>query len=180
MLGAANVCGPTLASLGTNFGLQPLLGKSLAIISDARLSGTHTSLVAERLLSISGEDAVTVDIKFKAPATVTLPTRVIIATNELPRVHDTSGALAARYLVMPMKQSFLGREDPGLSARLYGEVDSILHWAIEGRARLAERGCFKAPASSKKLMREIEKIGSPVKAFVNEQCDVGPAPAVVA
>ena len=37
LLGRANVCGPTLASFGTNFGLAPLIGKQLAIISDARL-----------------------------------------------------------------------------------------------------------------------------------------------
>ena len=41
VLGRANVCGPTRASLGTNFGLWPLLHKQLAIISDARLSGRH-------------------------------------------------------------------------------------------------------------------------------------------
>src|SRR5262249_4411579 len=39
VVGIENTAGPTLASLGTNFGLSPLLGKSLAIISDARLSG---------------------------------------------------------------------------------------------------------------------------------------------
>src|SRR5262249_12290015 len=58
LVGEKNVCAPTLASLGTNFGLQPLLGKTVALISDARISGrTDSSLVAERLLSISGEDA---------------------------------------------------------------------------------------------------------------------------
>lgn len=37
LIGAGNVAGPTLASLGTNFGLAPLLGKPLALVSDARL-----------------------------------------------------------------------------------------------------------------------------------------------
>ena len=37
LIGSGHVAGPTLASLGTNFGLSPLLGKPLAIISDARL-----------------------------------------------------------------------------------------------------------------------------------------------
>lgn len=39
LLGMGNVAGPTLASLGTNFGLSPLLGKPLAVVSDARLAG---------------------------------------------------------------------------------------------------------------------------------------------
>ena len=39
LVGPANVGGPTLASLALNFGLWPLVGRSLAIISDARLGG---------------------------------------------------------------------------------------------------------------------------------------------
>jgi putative DNA primase/helicase len=57
LFGGANVAGPTLSGLGTNFGLQPLIGKPLAVISDARLSGrADQHVIAERLLSISGED----------------------------------------------------------------------------------------------------------------------------
>lgn len=46
LLGQGNVSAPTLASMSTNFGLWPLIGKSLAVISDARLSGhpNHTLL----------------------------------------------------------------------------------------------------------------------------------------
>ena len=58
LVGEGNVVAPTLASLGKDFGLWPLLDKSVAIISDARLGKrTDTSVVVERLLSISGEDA---------------------------------------------------------------------------------------------------------------------------
>ena len=52
LLGVANVAGPTLSGLGTNFGLAPLVGKPLAIISDARLSGrADQQVIAERLLA---------------------------------------------------------------------------------------------------------------------------------
>ena len=37
LVGRGHVVGPTLASLGTNFGLSPLLGRPLAVVSDARL-----------------------------------------------------------------------------------------------------------------------------------------------
>ena len=39
LVGRENVAGPTLSSLGGDFGLAPLLGKPLAVISDARLDG---------------------------------------------------------------------------------------------------------------------------------------------
>jgi putative DNA primase/helicase len=39
LLGDDNVVAPTLAGIGTNFGLAPLIGKPLEIISDSRLGG---------------------------------------------------------------------------------------------------------------------------------------------
>ena len=65
LLGRENVAAPTLAGMGTNFGLAPLIDKPLAIIADARLSGrADQQVIAERLLSISGEDCLTIDRKY--------------------------------------------------------------------------------------------------------------------
>jgi energy-coupling factor transporter ATP-binding protein EcfA2 len=76
LIGADNIAGPTLSSLGTNFGLWPLLGKAVAMIQDARLSGrTDAATVAERLLSISGEDDLTIDRKNLSPVTTRLTAR---------------------------------------------------------------------------------------------------------
>jgi putative DNA primase/helicase len=44
LIGRENVAGPTLNSLGGDFGLQPLIGKPLAIVSDARFSGRTAAL----------------------------------------------------------------------------------------------------------------------------------------
>jgi putative DNA primase/helicase len=65
LIGKRNVCGPTLNSLGNDFGLAPLINKPLAVISDARFVGRNGSIVVERLLSISGEDTLTVNRKYK-------------------------------------------------------------------------------------------------------------------
>src|SRR5690606_6286310 len=125
-----------------------LLNKRLAVISDARLSGrTDQAIVTERLLSITGEDAITVDRKHLAPVTAKLSVRFLILTNELPRLNDSSGALANRFLILPLRNSFLGREDTGLTSRLLEELPGILLWAIEGLRRLYERGHFLQPAS---------------------------------
>ena len=119
LLGADNVAGPTLSGLGQNFGLAPLIGKPLAIISDARLSGrADQQIIAERLLAITGEDALTIDRKYQAAWTGRLPTRFLILTNELPRLADASGALASRFVVLTLRQSFYGKEDQGLTERL--------------------------------------------------------------
>ena len=173
LLGHANVCGPTLASLSGPFGLQALIGKLLAIISDARLSGrTDQAIIAERLLSISGEDAVTVDRKHLPSWTGRLPTRFLVLTNELPRLADASGALASRFVVLVLERSFYGKEDPGLTDRLLQELPGIFAWALDGWNRLQQRGYFVEPTSSADAKREMEDLGSPIAAFIRDRCKV--------
>jgi len=175
LVGPANVAGPTLASLGGNFGLWPLIGKSLAIISDARLSGrADQAAVVERLLNISGEDALTIDRKNLEPVTCQLPTRLMLLGNELPRLGDASAALSSRFVILRLTESWLGREDHDLTDRLLSELGGILWWAIEGWHRLRERGRFVQPESGAELAEELEALTSPIGAFVRDRCGVGP------
>jgi putative DNA primase/helicase len=174
LLGLHNTCSPTLASLGMNFGLQPLLDKTLAVIGDARLSGrTDAAVVVERLLSISGEDPQTIDRKHQSALTLTLPVRFVVLTNELPRLTDPSGALAGRFILLRQTESFYGREDRTLTSRLLAKLPGILLWAVEGWKRLQDRGYFVQPDSSKKVIRQMEDLSSPIGAFLRERCQIG-------
>lgn len=174
LLGAHNVAAPTLASMATNFGLQPLIGKPLGLISDARLSGrSKGSIVVERLLSISGEDSLTIDRKYREPWTGRLPTRLVILTNELPRLSDSSGALASRFILFVLTKSFLGQEDPNLTDKLLAEAPGIFNWALQGLDRLVERGYFKPPDSGREAVQQLEDLSSPISAFVRERCVTG-------
>ena len=174
LLGAHNVAAPTLAGLSTNFGLSPLIGKPLGLISDARLSRkADSNVVVERLLSVSGEDSLTIDRKYREPWTGRLPTRFVIMTNELPRLTDSSGALASRFVVFVMTKSFYGRENPGLTEELLLEAPDIFNWALEGLDRLAERGYFVSPASGQEAIQQLEDLSSPISAFIRDECVVG-------
>jgi len=178
LVGRGNYAGPTLASLGTNFGLSPLIGKPLAIVSDARLGGANVHQVVERLLSVSGEDMLTVDRKYKEPWTGTLPTRFVVISNELPRFGDASGAIAGRFLVLTLRQSWLGRENPALTDELLTELPGILSWVLDGLERLNARGRFTEPASSTDAIVALADLVSPTSAFVRERCEVGPGSQV--
>jgi hypothetical protein len=127
---ARHVAAPTLTSMSSKLGLQPLIGKPLALISHARIHGSH-SVVVERLLSISGEDAITIDRKNREAWTGTLPTRIVIATNELPRLGDASGALASRMIILNTPESFYGRENHDLTDNLMEELPGIFNWALD-------------------------------------------------
>lgn len=174
LVGKENAAGPTLASLGTNFGLAPLIGRPLAVISDARLGGPNTFTVVERLLSISGEDALSIDRKYREPWTGQLPTRFTVISNELPDLGDASGAIATRFLVLTLTRSWLGKEDPGLTGALLAELPGVLSWALQGLDRLRERGRFTEPASSRDAVTALADLASPVAAFVREACVRGP------
>jgi putative DNA primase/helicase len=171
LLGRGNVCGPTLASLATNFGLSPLLGKPLAIVSDARLGNMPAHIVVERLLSITGEDMLTVDRKYREPWSGKLPTRFVILTNELPRFRDSSGAIASRMLFLQMTNSFFGREDITLDNRLRAELPAILKWSLDGLDRLVTADSrFTEPTAAADAARLMADLASPMSAFVRDRC----------
>ena len=132
------------------------------------------SIAVERLLSISGEDSITVDRKYRDPWTGRLPTGFVILTNEVPRFTDASGALASRFIVLVLTRSFLGREDPTLTDTLLTESAGIFNWALGGLDRLNARGYFAQPAVSRDAMQRLEDLASPVSAFVRDRCVIDP------
>jgi putative DNA primase/helicase len=174
LLGRDNHASPPLASLGNEFGLAPLLHKRVAIIADARLgSRSDTSLITERLLSISGEDSLTINRKYQTHWTGRLGVRFLILTNELPTIKDASQALASRFMILTLENSFFGREDLTLESRLRAELPGILNWSLRGLARLQKRGYFIMPESSQDALQALEDLSSPVGAFVRAWCETG-------
>ncbi|MDX3522331.1 phage/plasmid primase, P4 family [Streptomyces scabiei] len=178
LVGKENLAGPTLAGLGTNFGLSTLIGKPLGVISDARLSGNDNTQVVERLLTISGEDTIDIDRKYRQPWTGKLPTRLVILSNELPHFGDSSGVIANRFILLNTRLSWLGKEDPTLTDRLIAEVPGIINWALEGLARLQRTGRITEPASSREAVTTMRDTASPTSAFVRERCTTGPTCSV--
>jgi len=173
LIGSGNICGPTTSGLAGPFGLQPLIGKILAVVSDARFAGDNIAAVVERLLCISGEDTLTIDRKYLGSVTMKLPTRFMFLTNELPRLSETSGALAGRFVILRFTQSFFGREDLSLTEKLVPELPGILKWAVEGWHNLRREGRFVEPESGRAASEALEDLLSPIGAFVRECCQVG-------
>ena len=174
IIGEVNVVSPKLGSLADRFGLQPLIGKLVAIIGDARLSGRQDAVaVTEQLLGISGEDPQTIDRKNRDAITLQLRTRFVLLSNEVPRLGDASGAILSRLVILKLTRSFLGKEDLKLSDKIIeSEMPGVMKWAIEGLVRLKANGRFTRPESSEQVYELAEGMISPVKAFVVDRCSL--------
>ena len=174
LIGPANVAGPTLSSLGGEFGLAPLIGKALAIVADARFAGRDNAIVVERLLSISGEDTLTVNRKFRDQWTGKLPCRLHVLSNEMPKLGDASAAIIGRMVLLVLTHSWLGKEDFTLEERIQKELPGILNWALDGLHRLTVKNGnrFTRLPSAEESIAQMRDLASPIGAFVREECDV--------
>ena len=172
LIGRKNVAAPTLNSFGGEFGLAPLIGKPLAVISDARFAGRDASIVVERLLSISGEDSLTINRKYLVQWTGKLPTRLHVISNEIPKLGDASSAIVGRMVLMLLGRSWLGKEDLTLEPALRGELTGILNWALDGLQRLTvtNNNVFTRLLSAEDAIITMRDLASPVGAFIREQC----------
>jgi putative DNA primase/helicase len=181
LLGHEATAGPTLKKFGETFGLQSLINAMAAVIADAR-SGERVdkNTVAERLLSISGEDTLSVNRKYLEDWTGKIPARITILANKPPIFPDDSSALVGRYIILEIAASFYGKEDHKLLQKLRSELPGILNWAVEGYRSINKRGHFVQPKSAAEIYDDIDALGAPVKAFIAENYEVAPGRTVEA
>lgn len=167
LVGTVNVTAPTLQSLATDFGPMQLIGKLLAIISEAEVGkrNDEAGKAGVLLKKISGEDTVSINRKHKAFWVGKLGVRFFLICNKLPEIADPHGALANRFLVLDMGDvNFLGREDRTLKDRLMQELPGIMNWALAGYDRLLAQGHFTQPESTRDVRDQLEDLSSSVLA----------------
>jgi len=163
----------TLSRVAERFGFVSLVGKNVTILSDAG-AGRWTDLgqALEVLKMISGRDPVTVEYKGKNEMpTVRLTCKVCIATNDLPKLPDTSGALHRRLLPLRFSTSFANKVDVRVKENVVAEASGVFLWALLGLVRLRKSGnSFVLPASGHETLTEIREVNEPIYAFVADRC----------
>ena len=181
LLGEFNVANVSLSEFGGRFGLEPLLGKMAGLIDEGHLGRfSNNSQIVERLKAITGGSRMSVDRKnLPALSSVALPTRFTMAVNEMPRLTDASAAIRSRLIVIPYFKSYVGNEDFDLVDKLLAEIVGITNWALAGLADLKATGRLINPEAGKAILNEFEDLASPISAFVNSCCEVGPSKNVL-
>ena len=177
LIGDRNLAAPSIRSFASQYWAWGLMDKSLAMITDMAISDREAvKLAANHVNMLSGRDPVDIERKYKDPIMAyTLPCRVLMAGNFMPDFGDHAGALSNRLRVIVFDVSFYGREDRGLARRLIAEeLPSILNWALEGLARLRQRGNFLEPEESLAVKRDLTQLANPVASFIEERCITRP------
>lgn len=170
--GEENVHATTFDSLaGDRFGMAPLVGKSVAIMPDAHLSSwSQGSGAVEILKSVSGQDRVQVRDLYSPARTVRLNTRFWIFCNDEPDLRDDSAAFAHRLVVLPVRKSYLGREDPSIKGSVPREAAGIMLWALMGAIDLASKSHRRIDVCTggREVREEIERESAHVAAFMGD------------
>lgn len=169
MLGPDAVVSLGLGDLSREFGLEKLIGSPVAIMPDVRFGNRDNVADAiERLLSISGEDEIRIARKYQSDWSGKLPTRIVMASNEMPRLPDAAAALPTRLLTLHFTESFVGREDSELMDRLMSEIEGVMAWSADGYADLLACGRFITNNATTDAVDEAREVGSPMVAFMSE------------
>ncbi|MEE3801346.1 phage/plasmid primase, P4 family [Mycobacterium intracellulare] len=160
---------------GSTFAYEPLMGKSLGVLSDERVN--FGKELVEAILRITGRDLISVNRKNKVGVSEHIAARLMFLSNVTPVLPDDAGAVKARLVVLHTPNQFNGENgnpsaDEGLKDRLVREeLPGILRWALEGARKLD--GKITQPAISAKYADAIADSGSPITVFLREFFEFG-------
>ena len=180
MLGDERVCPLNIEDMTNQFGLEQLVGKYAAIISEDRAANrVDADKVLQKFKKITGQDMISVSRKYKEAVHVRFFSRFTYAGNELPKFHDEPGAMMRRFLLLFFPNNYYEREggpDRTLGLRLKAEVQGIANWALEGLRRLLKNGRFTEPMPSQEHLQDFRELSSPLSAMISEHCELGNNP----
>lgn len=170
LLGDANCSKAALESFGEQFSLQTMIGKLVNISHEFK----NTDDLAEGLVKaiISG-DPIECSRKYLSAVEFIPTTRIIIATNELPRFKDKSDGTNRRWEVIPFTKRF-----DNTSERKFGldrieawlpEAPGMLNWALHGLKRLRATGKFTISEEVLASNQEFKIESNPTYVFLSDQ-----------
>ena len=128
----------SVKELLSDYSSYPLKGSFVNIMEeqDASLGRREWSV----LKSLSSGDTTVVKQKYLNDETITPTAKVLMTCNKLPSLYEDNGAIERRLRVIHLKNSFIGREDKHLLAKLNHELPGILVKAIKSYKDFMKRG----------------------------------------
>lgn len=148
-----------------------MVGKLLNLVTEVAASNHAAD---DFLKAVTAGDLVQVRYLYAEPLLVKLPTRLIIACNEMFRTRDTSGAIEARMLILSCENAVdEGKRDIKLMNKLRKERAGIFLRMQKAWKRLEERGRFYAPSTSAKEIFRFTMENNHVQSWMMDRCVQG-------
>jgi putative DNA primase/helicase len=179
MLGADNVSGASLISLGERFGSAQLRGKLANICADLPDQALKQT---GRFKELVGDDLINAEIKHGGFFRFINKAKPIFSANKLPEANDDSDAYYDRWQMVNFPYKFVtGKKKLGqyerpaknknkLKAELLEELPGILNWSLHGLKRLRENDCFSNMMDTEQIRDFYLKNSNSCAAFVLEEC----------
>jgi len=181
LLGESRYYAIDIEQFTAQFGLECLIGKYALIINDDRETNKQNlNKLLNRIKRITGQDTMNINRKYKSSVNIKPTWRITYAGNELPEFNDEPQALLRRMNLLYFANDYYKTKDGPdrtLKNRLAKEAQGIAMWAIEGLRRLLENDYFTQPESSMEHIKEFNLFANPLKAMVNECCEIFNKPA---
>lgn len=159
------------------FDLPALAGARLVTASEGE---DRTSFNESLVKALTGQDPITCCYKFRDFFTYTPSFKIVIGTNEVPRIRSQNYAMKRRVKLLPFRVRFHYEHeqqapvrDEGLADRLKAEAEGILAWAVQGCIEWQSSG-LGMPDS---MIREVDSLFEsmdPLLDFVEECCELHP------
>lgn len=92
--------------------------------------------------------------------------KLVIATNNLPRIETLDDAAKRRFIFLELRQSFMWREDFNLTQKLLSEKKEIFSRAFEWMLKLLERWDFNIPSEVEFAFNKIAKDSDTTQQFL--------------
>jgi putative DNA primase/helicase len=146
-----------------------LFGKKLNTYGDLPTTPIKNTEVFKNL---TGEDTTDAENKFEHPFSFKNMAKLLFSANALPKTKVYDDAFYNRWIIIPFKNSMLGKEDPKLTEKLTSpeELSGIINLAQVGLKRLKDNGWKFTYGDDAAAF--YKRNCEPVIAFLEERCEV--------
>lgn len=169
LAGKHNCTGTSLSTIGSTFGLHPLIGKKVCFLQDVHKGNASIADMAlERIKQIVGQDAIQINRKNQDITYLRLGCKLILTANEMPGFADANSAMSKRLIVWRFDTSFHGQEDWDLEVKLEHEISGIFNWALEGLVAVKEMPRLLEPTQHLEALEDMDRSMNPIGAFAED------------
>lgn len=177
--GSKRIACPSIASLSTRFGLEPLIGKAAIITNEA--ADARTTADSNTLKCLITGDTLQADRKNLGAVPFEWHGPVLFTTNNLPTIHDDSDALYDRTVVLEFTRQFTAADVvttlegyPNVIKYLEGtdQLPGILNWCLEGYDEVQERKRILIPSSAASAGERFKRKNDKVFDFLRACCEL--------